>query len=192
MGTFTDFISEYVSLSTEEIEFISSKVDVKDYKAGHLLLQAGQYSNLAYFNIRGCVRLYYLVDGDEKTTFFYTENQFITSIRSFNENVSANHYLECIEDCTLVLMTHQAEEEILKKYPKLEAFARVSMQQELANYQDMLSSYIISNPEERYLNLLKNTPNLLQRVPLYQLATYLGITPESLSRIRKRISKKTS
>jgi len=192
MSAFTDFISEYVPLNIEEIDFISSKVETKEYKAGHLLLRAGQYSNLAYFNIRGCVRLYYLVNGDEKTTFFYTENQFITSIRSFNDNVPANHYLECIEDCTLVLMTHKVEEELLTKYPKLEAFARISMQNELANYQDMLSTYIISNPEERYLNLLKNTPNLLQRVPLYQLATYLGITPESLSRIRKRIGKKTS
>ena len=75
------------------------------------------------------------------------------------------------------------------RFPILESMSRVALVEELNNYQEMLSTYITTSPEERYLNLLKFRPELLNRVPQYQLASYLGVTPESLSRIRKRILK---
>lgn len=187
-----DYISKFVQLDQEEIDVISSQIHIKEYHAGDLLLKEGMISTMSYFNFKGCIRLYYLIDGEEKTTFFYTENQFITSLRSFTESVPANHYLECIENCTLALIPYNAEKELLQRFPKLETFARKSLEQELANYQEMLSSYIMSNPEQRYLNLLKNRPDLLQRVPLYQLSGYIGVKAESLSRIRNRISKRPS
>ncbi len=149
-------------------------------------------SQTSFFNLKGCVRLYYLIDGEEKTTFFYTENKFITSIRSFTQKEPSNHYLECIEDCTLTLIPYDVEKKLLEKFPKLESFARLILEQELGNYQDMLSTYIVSNPEQRYLNLLKNNSQLLQRVPLFQLASYIGVKAESLSRIRNRVTKNTS
>lgn len=186
------YISGFVPLDKKESEAISSKIHIKNYKTGDLLLREGMISKVSYFNLQGCVRLYYSIDGEEKTTFFYTENQFITSIRSFITNAPANHYLECIEDCTLALIPYKAERELLSNFPKLETFARINLEQELANYQEMLSAYIISSPEQRYLNLLQNNPSLLQRVPLYQLASYIGVKAESLSRIRKRISKRSS
>jgi CRP-like cAMP-binding protein len=113
-------------------------------------------------------------------------------MRSFTTNTPADHYLECIEDCVLALIPFELEKALLTKFPKLETFARISLEQEVANYQEMLSAYIISNPEQRYQRLLTNNPDLLQRVPLYHLASYLGVKAESLSRIRRRISKKTS
>jgi CRP-like cAMP-binding protein len=98
-------------------------------------------------------------------------------------------YLECIEDCTLGLIPYEIEKELLSNFPRLETFARINLEQELVNYQEMLATYIISNPEQRYVNLLNRNAQLLQRVPLYQLASYIGVKPESLSRIRSRISK---
>ena len=187
-----DYISQYVELTEKEIEEILSTISIKSYQAGDILLKEGMISKTSYFNLKGCVRLFYLIDGEEKTTFFYTENQFITSIRSFTENIPANHYLECVEECFLVLIPYETEKELLQKFPKLETFARILLEQELANYQDMLSTFIISNPEQRYLNLLQTNPDLLKRVPLYQLASYIGVKAESLSRIRNRIRKRTS
>ena len=187
-----EYISGYIHLNQEEIDAISSQIPIKEYHAGDILLKEGMISTKSYFNLKGCVRLYYLINGEEKTTFFYTENQFITSLRSFTTNVPANHYLECTEDCTLAVITYETEKELLKRFPKLETFARISLEKELANYQEMLSSYIMSNPEQRYLNLLKNNPDLLHRVPLFQLSSYIGVKAESLSRIRNRISKRTS
>ncbi|MFY0602041.1 MAG: Crp/Fnr family transcriptional regulator [Cyclobacteriaceae bacterium] len=189
---FIEYISNFIQLDEEEVKAISSKIHIKNYKTGDVLLKEGNISKVSFFNLKGCVRHYHLIDGEEKTTFFYTENRFISSIRSFTTNTPSNHYLECIEDCILALIPYDTEKELLANFPKLETFARISLEQELANYQEFLSSYIISNPEQRYQNLLKNHPELLQRVPLYHLASYIGIKAESLSRIRKRISKKAS
>lgn len=186
------YISKFIQLDEKEIEVISSQIQVKSYKAGDVLLKEGTVSKLSFFNLKGCVRLYHIIDGEEKTTFFYTENQFISSIRSFTKKIPSNHYLDCLEDCVLALIPYEVEKELLKTFPKLETFARISLEQELGNYQEILSSYIISNPEQRYRNLLKKQPELLQRVPLYHLASYLGIKAESLSRIRKRIGENTS
>jgi CRP-like cAMP-binding protein len=76
-----DYISKFIQLDEREEEAISSKILTKDYQAGDILLKEGMISKVSYFNLKGCVRLFYLVDGEEKTTFFYTENQFITSLR---------------------------------------------------------------------------------------------------------------
>ncbi|KXX71058.1 Crp/Fnr family transcriptional regulator [Flammeovirga sp. SJP92] len=187
-----EHISKFIQLDEEEINAISNQIQVRKYKTGDILLSDGDISTVSYFNLEGCVRLYHLVDGEEKTAFFYTENCFISSIRSFTTGAPSNHYLECIEDCVLALIPYDVEKELLMKYPKLETFARISLEQELANYQEILSSFIISNPEQRYLNLQQKQPELLQRVPLYHLASYIGVKAESLSRIRKRISRKTS
>jgi len=186
------YISGFIRLDQETIKVISSLIQIQEYEKGELLLKEGSISDVSYFSLEGCVRLYYLVDGEEKTTFFYTENQFITSMRSFTKKEPSNHYLECVENCCLALIPYRIEQELLTKFPKLESFARIVLEQELGNYQEMLSSYIISSPEQRYLNLMKNQPTLLQRIPLYQLASYIGVKPESLSRIRKRITQNAS
>ena len=186
------YISGFIRLDQETIKAISSLIQIQEYEKGELLLKEGSVSDVSYFSLEGCVRLYYLVDGEEKTTFFYTENQFITSMRSFTKKEPSNHYLECVENCCLALIPYRIEQELLTKFPKLESFARIVLEQELGNYQEMLSSYIISSPEQRYLNLMKNQPTLLQRIPLYQLASYIGVKPESLSRIRKRITQNAS
>ena len=187
-----DHISTFVALGREEIEAISSSIQIRKFEKGDILLREGMISRASYFNLEGCVRLYYIVDGEEKTTFFYTENQFITSIRSFTTKAPSSHYLECVEDCTLALLPYEIEKKLLNTFPKLESFARLILEKELGNYQEMLSTYIISSPEQRYLNLLKNNPQLLQRIPLFQLASYIGVKAESLSRIRNRITKNAS
>ncbi|BDD03949.1 Crp/Fnr family transcriptional regulator [Aureibacter tunicatorum] len=189
---FIEYITNHVQLEQDEVDAISSSIPVKHYKAGDILLKEGMISKVSYFNIKGCVRMYYIVDGKENTTFFYTENQFVTSIKSFTSNEPSNHYLECVEDCTLALISYDTEKALLRSFPKLETFSRMILEQELANYQDMLSTFMMSSPEQRYLNLVKNAPHLLQRVPLYQLASYIGVKAESLSRIRSRISNNAS
>lgn len=191
INQFIKYILQYIELDKKQIEAISSKIPVKHYKTGDILLKEGDISRESYFNVKGCVRLYHLVEGEEKTTFIYTENRFISSIRSFPNNTPSTHYLECVEDCLLAVIPFDIENELMQSIPSLETFARISLKQELANYQEILCDFIISNPEQRYQKLLKNNPDLLQRVPLYHLASYIGIKAESLSRIRKRISKKT-
>ncbi|MFK7814524.1 MAG: Crp/Fnr family transcriptional regulator [Maribacter sp.] len=175
------------TFSTEEIDVALDLITIKTFKKGEHLLREGDISAKSYSIISGCVRQYYVVDGEEKTTFFYTEGQSIFAPNSNSERIPAKYYLSFVEYTTLSIITLENQKEMFKRFPKLESMSRMSLQEELHNYQEMLATYITTNPEERYLNLLKFKPELLNRVPQYQLASYLGVTPESLSRIRKRI-----
>lgn len=174
-------------LRDEEIRFVLDSVSVKHFKKGTILLQEGQIPTACYCNYQGCVRQFYLKDGEEKTTFFYTEGQPIATITSEVLRKPAKFYLECVEDTFLTVMPYECESELFRRFPKFEAYGRLDMERRLIEYQEMLAAYITTTPEERYLNVLKDRPDLVHRVPQYQLASYLGIKPESLSRIRKRI-----
>lgn len=186
----SELIARYMELNEEETRAIIECIPVKEYKKGHVLLKEGQISTESYFNIKGCVRMYYLMDGDERTTAFYTEDDAIASLNSYINKVPANHYLECVEDCTLAVLGFEKEKELYQRFPKFESLCRMSMEEDFGKQQEMLAKYITTSPEDRYLDLLKNRPELLQRVPQYHLASYLGVKPESLSRIRKRVSLK--
>jgi CRP-like cAMP-binding protein len=178
-----------IALNEEQANAVTECIPIKTFEKGHILLREGQVSNESYFNIKGLVRKYYLVDGEERTTEFYVEKDAISSLQSYNLNVPANHYLECIEDCRLAVLSREKEQELFKRVPNFESLCRVSVEEELGTYQDKLAQFMISSPEKRYLDLMENRPDLLQRVPQYHLASYLGVKPESLSRIRKRIAK---
>lgn len=182
------FVSRYMPLSNEEEKVLRELIPVQTYKKGTVLLKEGDVATECYFTIKGCVRLYYMVDGDERTTFFYTEDDAIASLNSYLNKVPANHYLSCVEDTTLAVLTYENETELYRKFPKFESLCRVSVEADFGKQQELLAAYITSSPEERYLSLLKTNPQLLQRVPQYHIASYLGVKPESLSRIRKRVS----
>ena len=192
ISIFLDYISNFVQLDPQEAQAISSLIQIKKFKKGEILLKEGMISRTSYFNLKGCVRMYYNLKEGEKTTFFYTENQFILSMSSFTHGTPSNHFLECTEESHLAIIPYDLEIELLKRFPKIQTFTKAVLEKELGNYQEMLSAYIISSPEQRYLNVLKNNPTLLQRVPLFQLATFIGVQPESLSRLRNRLAKRIS
>ena len=179
-----------LELNEEEAKAVTECIPIKTFEKGHILLREGQVSNESYFNIQGLVRKYYLVDGEEKTTEFYMEKDAISSLQSYNLKIPSNHYLECIEDCRLAILSRDKEQELFERVPAFESICRVSVEEELGAYQDKLAQFMISSPEKRYLDLMENRPELLQRVPQYHLASYLGVKPESLSRIRKRIAQR--
>lgn len=180
-------ISENFSLSDEGVEEIFKTIQFRSYQAGDILLNAGAIAWDCCLILKGCVRQYHLVEGEEKTTFFYTEGQWFASHNSANKKIPVNHSLSCVEDTILSVMNIEKEQELYHKYPEFESACRTGVEEQLGIYQELLVSYMTSTPKERYLNLLKTTPDLLHRVPQYQIASYLGVTPETLSRIRKRI-----
>ena len=132
--------------------------------------------------------MYYLVDGEERTTTFFQEGEPICSLQSYTHQVPANHYMECVEDCRLAVFTYENEQELYRRAPRFEALCRIDIEKEFGKHQERLASYITHSPEQRYLKLVEDQPELLQRVPQYHLASYLGVKPESLSRIRKRVA----
>jgi len=177
-------------LKDKEIQNILSLFHVQTFKKGTLLLNEGEIPRATYHNFGGCIRQFHLKNGEEKTTAFYTENQSVDAITGFSSNTPAPYYLECTEDTTVAILHRKGRSELFKCFPQFESLYRVDIEQKFHNYQQRFTHFMTSTPEERYLNLLDTRPDLLYRVPQYQLASYLGIKPESLSRIRKRIASK--
>jgi CRP-like cAMP-binding protein len=174
-------------LTDEEIEVLRHMMTIKTFKKGTFLLKEGQIATLVYNNLKGCVREYYLKDGEEKTISFYTEGDAVSSTQSYVLQVPSKHYLECIEDTTLTVVSYKNDVEFKKRFPRLAIMCYSKTEEELGVYQGLTAEYMVSTPEERYLKLVETRPDLLNRVPQYQLASYIGVTPESLSRIRNRI-----
>lgn len=186
----SDLIQTDIPLTEEEQTAVNECIDIKEYEKGHILLREGQVSNEGFYIISGCIRSYYLIDGEEKTTTFYTENDSVASFESYAQRTPADHYFECVEDTKCAVMDYYKEEELRKRFPRYNDLCRIETEKNYGKHQKELAKFISSSPEQRYKNLLDNRPELLNRVPQYQLASFLGMKPESLSRIRKRITQK--
>jgi len=186
-----DFISKYVSLTEEEKNVLLSLNIFRSLPKGTTLLQAGQKSKESYFVLKGCIRTYYIIDGEEKTTAFYTEMEALTPPCVISKNPS-EYYVSCVEDTILTVSNSDMEAEMNAKFPKFEIMCGIVSEENLAKQRIDFDEFKTSSPEQRYLNLLQKRPDLIQRVPQHQLASYLGIKPQSLSRLRARIVEKES
>ena len=184
-----DFISKYVSLTEEEKNAIISLDLFRSVKKGNILLEEGQKSKDSYFVLKGCIRAYYIIEGDEKTTGFYTEMDVLTP-QSVVKKAPSEYFVSCVEDSILLVSNSDMESEINHKFPKFESMCRILSEELLAKQQIDFDEFKTSSPEQRYLNLLQKRPDLIQRVPQHQIASFLGIKPQSLSRLRARILEK--
>lgn len=184
-----DFISKYVSLTDDEKNAILALDIFHSVKKGTTLLKEGQKSNDNYFVLKGCLRKYYMIDGEEKTTAFFTEMEALTPHCVMTKTPS-EYYISCVEDAILLISTSDMETEINSKFPKFELMCRILSEERLGKQQIDFDEFKTSSPEQRYLNLLESRPDLIQRVPQHQLASFLGIKPQSLSRLRARILEK--
>ena len=188
----SDFIEENIPLNDEERQFLDECIPIRNFPKGTVLLEEGEVARDSYFVIGGFVRSYHYVDGDDRTTAFFVEGDAVASLTSYVGQKPADHYFACVEDSTLAVLNYHREIELYKRFPKFEALCRLQMEEEFGKQQQRLAKFLTQSPEERYVDLLKTHPDLAQRVPQYHLASYLGVKPESLSRIRKRISDKGS
>ncbi len=184
-----DFISKYISINEEEKKAILSLDIFHSVKKNTILLKQGQYIDNSFFVLKGCVRSFYMIDGEEKTTSFYTEMDSIIP-HSIVSRKPSEYNLSCVEDSVLVISNPSRENEILKKFPKFETMCHKLSEELLVKQQIDFDSFKLSSPEQRYLTLTEKRPDLIQRVPQYQLASFLGIKPQSLSRLRLRVIKK--
>jgi CRP-like cAMP-binding protein len=186
-----NFISKYISLTEEEKNAITSLDLFRTAKKGTALLSQGQKSKDSYFVLQGCIRIYYIIDGEEKTTAFYTETESLTPHCVINKTPS-EYFISCVEDSILLVSNADMSLEVNSKFPKFEIMCRLLSEELLAKQQMDFDEFKTSSPEQRYLNLVQKRPDLIQRVPQHQLASYLGIKPQSLSRLRARILEKKS
>jgi CRP-like cAMP-binding protein len=184
-----DFISKYISINEDEKNAILSLNLFHSLKKGSILLKEGQKSRDSYFVLKGCIRTYYIIDGEEKTTAFYTELDALTP-HCVTNNTPSDYFVSCVEDSIVLISDADTGMEINSKFPKFDTMCRILSEELLAKERVDFDEFKTSSPEQRYLNLINKRPDLIQRVPQHQLASYLGIKPQSLSRIRARIFEK--
>lgn len=184
-----DFISKYISLTEDEKNVILSLNLFHTVKKGTILLKEGQRSKDSYFVLKGCIRTYYIKEGEEKTTAFYTELDALTP-HCVVTKAPSEYFISCLEDCIILIADTTMSAEVNSKFPKFQLMCGKLSEELLAKQQIDFDEFKTSSPEQRYLNLLQSRPDLIQRVPQHQLASFLGIKPQSLSRLRARILEK--
>ncbi len=183
-----NYFQQFTTLTREESTALSDSMDIKEIKKGGFLLKEGQRNMDTFFILTGLVRQYSFNNGEEKTTNFFNEGQWIISFNSFSNDAIATDYLVCEEITSVVVGNEVKAQQIFREFPRLETISRAVMETVFFEQQKSLTSYLTHTPEQRYLKLLKERPDIFQRVPQYQIASYIGVKPESLSRIRKRIA----
>ncbi len=184
------FISKYISLTEQEQNAILSLDLFRSVRKGTILLKEGQKSQEEYFVLKGCIRKYYMIDGEEKTTAFFTEMEGLVP-HCVTSKTPSEYFIGCVEDTILTVTNPNMGVDVNSRFPKFEIMCRMLSEELLAKQQIDFDEFKTSSPEQRYLNLLQSRPDLIQRVPQHQLASYLGIKPQSLSRLRARILDKS-
>lgn len=181
------FIEKFQLLTPQEIQLILDNSKIKHFKKGEFLLKEGQVSQNCYFVLQGLIREFHLQEGEEKTTAFYLEQDAVNAFSSALEKAPAQQNLIAAEDTWTTVGTQSLELAMCQQIPRLEHIIRKEVEKNTGKLQREFAHFISSSPAQRYQNLLDTKPDLFQRVPQHQIASYLGITPESLSRLRKRL-----
>ncbi len=157
-------------------------------KKSHLY-RSGEIVKYAAFILKGCLRHYYInEDGKERTTIFAEENWWIGDLVSFRNRTPTSLSLQAIEDCDLLLFTKNNFELALNDFPGFYEYYNKGVQRTYTKLQEQVGQSMADSAETRYRRLLKERPTLIQRVPQHYIADYLGLTPETLSRVRKNIT----
>jgi CRP-like cAMP-binding protein len=180
-----------VALTPEEQDVIKNYLSPKKLRKKQYLLQDGDVCKSIAFIEKGALKSYSIDDnGNEHIIQFGLEGWIISDLYSFLTSEPATYSIDAIEDAELVLINKSAHEELLLKVPKYETFTRLNITGAYIAMQKRLTSIISSPLEERYINFTTLYPNIVQRVPQHMIASYMGLKPETLSRIRRRISSK--
>jgi len=177
-------IEEIITLTDEEFDFVLSHFEPLKRRKHQYLVQSGEVVNREYWVLKGCIKSYFIDDkGKEHILQFAMENWWITDYESFVQRTPSQTFIDCLEDCELLYITHDKREELTAAMHKMERFwAKKSKHGRIA-LQNRILSLLKNSAQERYQLLLEQYPHLFQRVPKKLIAAYLGVSRETLSRL---------
>ncbi len=188
MNSLKKYLEQFPHFTPSAFEIALPYLKEKEIKAGDYFLQQGKVSNQIAFIKKGLFRLFYLNDGKETTTCFCKENNITCSYQSLLTQQPSDKAIQAIEDSTIIYFSYESLQKFYTKNLFWQQVGRLAAENEFMiteSYNRFLNDL---SAKERYLHIMKNDAELLQRVPLNYLASYLQITPETLSRIRNKIS----
>lgn len=181
------YCKSFVPLTDTELELVNKYFETKSVKKKEFLLQEGKVCNFIGFITDGAMRHFHIKNGEEKTCDLSFENSWITDFQSFTHDTICIMNLQAIEDSNIIIIKKENLYKLYSECNKYETFGRLMAEQVAQRATEIAMSLSSDKPEERFRNLIKNQPTIFQRIPQKYIANFLGVSPESLSRIRNRI-----
>jgi CRP-like cAMP-binding protein len=186
---FQNLWGQYEFLDMSDLTQLLSIGKIVQIDKNEHFLRTGDYSKKVGMIMNGLIRFYHLKDGEEYNLIFKKEQQMVSSFECIILNQPSSYSFEALEDTLMVVYDYDKMEVLFSQNPRLERFGRYFIQNELAQAIKVFEKHLFYSPEERYLKFIEEYPNLMNRVPLKHLASFMGVTPVSLSRIRKRVTE---
>lgn len=183
------YINQFVSFSEEEWQMHQAMLTRRFLKRGEFLLRAGEVCDHITFINKGVFRNYMIIDDEEVTSNFAFEGNYVTEYTSFVSRQPATDSIVAMEDAEILQMAYNQLQVVYEKAPVWQKFGRLMAEYILTFISSRNKSLLFNSPEDRYLILMKERPKVIERIPQHYIASYLGIKPESLSRIRKRLAE---
>ena len=184
-------VSKCITLTDEERNIFTSLLELKKVKKRTVLLRAGEICQFEGYILKGCARVFYVdQNGQEVVLSFAIEDWWLGDIASFHEQKPSRFYIETLEATDMYILTPQTKEKLLTSVPIFERFFRILVQRNLSMTQNRLVNNLAKPASERYLEFIGLYPSVPLRVAQYHIASYLGVSPEFVSTIRKRLASK--
>lgn len=177
-------------LTEKDCNLFEPFLHTRQIKKKDIILSEGQICKELGFINNGSFRMYYLADGKEINTHFSFENEFVVNFDSFLQEAPSRYFIQALEDAEIVTFNLPTLQSAYNQSQNWERFGRIMAEYSYKLTTKRVEGFMFMDAEQRYLQMIKETPHLLERVPLYHLASYLGVERESLSRLRKKIAGK--
>lgn len=185
------FVSKYITLTGGEREFFHSLLRNRSFRKKQFLLKEGEICDFEAFILKGCIRTYYLdKEGVETILVFAVEEWWVSDIISFSERVPSNLFIETVEESELLTIDYAGKMRLFQQIPAFEHLFRILLQRSLGVLQQRFYASVSQTAEERYRQFLEKYPQVARRVPQHQIARYIGVSPEFLSKIRSGMYRK--
>lgn len=184
MDTFINYIKQYIELTIDSENDICSLAKVEKVEKGHQIVKEGKVCNRLFFLSEGTARTFFYQKGKDITHWIYPNNTMFTSWHSYYLRKQSVEYIELTDDATLISLTYDQWQSLYDKYPELNRFGRLILEQELATIDDFYKGYYFLSAKEKYELLIAAFPKITQIANLGHIASMLGISQETLSRIR--------
>lgn len=186
---FRDAVNKISPIGEEDWQLCEPGLSLKTLGKSAFFVEEGKIYREIGFVVKGLLRAYYLVEGEEINTAFYMEGQWAKAYHSFLTQTASRQWIQALEDVELITIGYKHLQHLFANSPAWERFGRIATENLYVTSQLRSEMLLLEKPAERYVNLTMTQPQLLERVPLYHLASYIGIKQPSLSRIRKRLAK---